>query len=107
MPLNKRSQLPRGVVRDLLGITRALYRAELAAGGNPVRLQALVDVGRMLRTALELSRTEPDTIGHRAAWGWAGKATAALGDFVATGDGPALALAAVLRASTEKLRTGS
>lgn len=101
---SKRDQLPRGVVRDLLGITRALYRAELAAGGNPVRLQALVDIGRMLRTALELSRVEPDTIGHRAAWGWAGKATTALGDFVAANESP---LAAVLRASAEKLRTGS
>lgn len=104
---SKRSQLPRGVVRDLLGITRALYRAELAAGGNPVRLQSLVDIGGMLRTALELSTVEPDTIGHRAAWGWAGKATAALGDYVVAGDAPALALGAVLRASADKLRTGS
>ncbi len=102
---NKREQLPRGVVRDLLGITRALYRQELAAGGNPVRLQALVDIGRMLGTALELSKVEPDTIGHRAAWGWAGKAVAALGDYVAIADAPALA--AVLRASAEKLLTGS
>lgn len=59
MPPSKRNQLPRRVVRDLLGITRALYRAELAGGGNPVRLQALVDIGGVLRTALELSRVEP------------------------------------------------
>jgi hypothetical protein len=102
---SKRQQLPRGVVRDLLGITRAMYRQEVAAGGHPVRLQTLVDIGKMLRTALELSKVAPDTIGHRAAWGWAGKAVTALGDYVAIADAPALA--AVLRASAEKLRTGS
>jgi hypothetical protein len=105
MPSRRHSQLPRGAVRDLLGITRALYRAEMAAGGNPVRLQALVDIGHQLHEALELSRVEPNTIGHRAAWGWADKAVRALGNFVASGTAPDLA--AVLRASTEKLRTGS
>jgi len=66
---SNRDRLPRGVVRDLLAVTRALYRAELAAGGNPVRLQQPADVGAMPRSALELSRVQPDTIGHRAAWG--------------------------------------
>ena len=79
---------------------RALYRAELAAGGNPMRLQQLVDIGRMLHTALELSRVEPDTIGHCAAWGWAGKAVTALGAFI----GEDMALAPLLRATAAKLR---
>ena len=30
MSSSRRDPLPRGIVRDLLGITRALYRAELA-----------------------------------------------------------------------------
>jgi hypothetical protein len=38
-----------------------------------------VQVGRDLRDALELAqRTDPDTVGHRAAWGKAERATAAL-----------------------------
>jgi cytochrome b len=43
---------------------------------------------------------EPDTIGHRAAWGWAGKATAALGAFVRED----VTLAPLLRATAAKLR---
>lgn len=101
---SNRDRLPRGVVRDLLGITRALYRSELAAGGNPVRLQLLADVGKQLRDALELSRVKPDTMGHRAAWMWAEKGAAALGEFVGANE---TTLATVLRASSAKLRTGS
>ncbi|MEO8184004.1 MAG: hypothetical protein ABI895_34720 [Deltaproteobacteria bacterium] len=79
-------------------MARALYRAEFAAGGNPVRLQALADVGGMLRRA-------PDTIGHRASWMWAEQATVAPGEFVTATEAPSLA--AVLRASARRLRTGS
>jgi hypothetical protein len=100
---SNRDRPPRGPVRDLLGITRALYRAELAAGGDPVRLQQLVDVGGLLRRALDLSKGQPDTIGHRAAWMWAEQATAALGAFV----GEQLPLAEVLRATMVKLQTAS
>ena len=57
----------------------------------------------MLRQALELSRVEPDTIGHRAAWGWAEKGTAALGDFVASIDAK---LEPVVRAAAERLKAG-
>jgi hypothetical protein len=103
---SRRDRLPRGIVRDLLAIARVLYRAELARKPDamqPARLAQLQAIGTMLRRALDLSRGEPDTMGHRAAWGWAEKATAALGQMV----GEHLPLAAVLRASTEKLRTGS
>jgi hypothetical protein len=105
MPPSNRDRLPRGVVRDLLGITRALYRAELAAGGSPVRLQTLTDVGTMLNSALELSKVAPDTMGHRAAWAKAERAVVDLADFVAASDAPDLA--AMLKASAVKLRTGS
>jgi hypothetical protein len=104
--ISNRDQLPRGVVRDLLGIIRALYRAELPAAPDPMqraRLAKLEEIGKMLRIALELSRMEHDTIGHRAARGWAERGAAALGAFI----GENLTVAAVLRASVEKLRTGS
>jgi len=101
--VSRRDPLPRGVVRDLLGIARALYRAERA--GEPdaaqrVRLAQLEEIGHMLRQALELSKVEPDTMGHRAAWGWAEKGTAALGVFV----GESMPLAPVVRAAAEQLR---
>jgi hypothetical protein len=102
MAPRNRQPLPRGVVRDLLGITRALYRAELALPpprADRQRLDQLEEVGRMFRRALELSRHEPDTMGHRAAWSWAEKATAALGVYV----GEDLRLGPVLRASAAKL----
>lgn len=104
--MSNREPLPRGVVRDLLGITRALYRAERARKPDamqPNRLARLVEIGTMLRRALQLSRVAPDTIGHRAAWHWAEQAARGLGEVV----GAHLPLAEVLRASLERLRTGS
>lgn len=81
--VTNRDRLPRGAVRDLLSLARALYRAEFARGGHPVRLQALAEIGHALREALELSKVEPDTIGHRAAWGWAQRGTRSLVDYEA------------------------
>lgn len=93
-------------MRDLLAIVRMLYRAELARQPDAMqasRLARLAEIGNELRLALNLSRGTPDTMGHRAAWGWAEKATAALGEVV----GAHLPVADVLLASMEKLRTGS
>lgn len=92
-------------MRDLLAIARALYRSEAAALPEPdmSRLARIQEIGHMLRQALELSRTEPDTMGHRAAWGWAEKGTAALGELVASTDAR---LAPVVSAAAERLRTG-
>lgn len=113
--------LPREIVRDLLAITRALHRAELGVGApnadppnaSPpgsapppevsARLARLEEIGHMLRQALELSRVEPNTLGHRAAWSWADKGTTALGDFVATTDAK---LGPVVRAAADKLKAG-
>ena len=102
MPSSRRDPLPRGIVRDLLGITRALYRAELALPpprADRLRLERLTEIGQQLRRALELSRGEPDTKGHRAAWSGAEQPTRALGEFV----GEELRLGEVLRASVGKL----
>lgn len=76
---------PREAVRDLLGITRALYRAA-ASEPHPdlTRLEKLKEIGKQYRLALDLGvKCEPDTIGGRAARGWAETATASLGEYVA------------------------
>jgi hypothetical protein len=74
-----RAQLPLNAVRDLIGIVRAMYFAWHERGVARERLDELVRIGRELRDALELAaRTEPDTVGHRAAWSRAERATAML-----------------------------
>lgn len=75
---------PREAVRDLLGITRALYRAERAVERpDPRRLETLTEIGKQYRLALDLgNRCDPDTIGGRAARMWAERATATLGEVV-------------------------
>jgi hypothetical protein len=76
---------PREVVRDLLGITRALFRAERSKPlPNPSRLGRLEVIGKQYRRALEQgTRYAPDTLGGRAARRLAEEATAALGELVA------------------------
>lgn len=100
---HRRGPLPREVVRDLLGITRALYRAELALPpprADALRLAKLAEIGTHFRRALDLSKGEPDTMGHRAAWSWAERATVALADFV----GETMTVAPAVRAAAAKLR---
>lgn len=85
MPSHRDQLLPLETVRDLLGIVRALYRAE--RGHTPVgakRLRELEAIGRELRTALEMARKtpDPDTLGHRAAWNRAERATQRLIELV-------------------------
>lgn len=98
---SRRELLPRAVVQDLLGIARALYRAERAQGlPDPQRLAQLEEIGTQLRRAMELSTGKPDTMGHRAAWGWAEEATQALGAFV----GASMPLAPLIAAAAAKLK---
>lgn len=78
--------LPRDVVRDLLGITRAVYATRKAEGAAPEELAKLASAGALLVDALELSRTDPDTVGHRAAWAKAERATAVVLDVLVTSD---------------------
>lgn len=88
---------PREAVRDLLGITRALYRAELAAPpprADRARIDRLLEIGKQYRLALDLGiKCPPDTLGGRAARHWADTATAALGEFVASSELMATAVA--------------
>ncbi|MEO8182926.1 MAG: hypothetical protein ABI895_29190 [Deltaproteobacteria bacterium] len=78
----------------------ALELALPSPRADALRLDRLEEIGRMFRDALDLSRGEPDTMGHRAAWGWAEKATKALCEFV----GEDMQLAPVLKAAAAKLR---
>jgi hypothetical protein len=84
MTWNPYPPLPFAAVRDLLGITRAMYRATLADDPRDVvRLQALEDVGRTLKAVLGARGAPPGTIQHVEAWSAAERATKALGELVA------------------------
>ena len=63
------AQLPLEALRDLVGIVRALFAAWTKARVGPLELEELLHIGRELRAALNLaSKTQPGTVGHRAAW---------------------------------------
>jgi hypothetical protein len=102
MPWQPYPPLPRETVRDLLGITRALYRATLASDpGDVVRLQALADIGKDFRNALADSRgTHPGTLKHIEAWVAAERAMKALGVVI----GEDLLLAPIVKAVVGRMR---
>jgi hypothetical protein len=76
---------PRQTVRDLLGITRALYRAERHTDLPLVeeRCRKLTDIGTQYQLALKLAKSGPGTADSRAAMQRVARATAALEEFVA------------------------
>lgn len=86
--------LPRDVVRDLLGICRAMYACRRAEGAAAEELHKLTEAGALLVDALDLARTKPDTVGHRAAWAKAERGTAMLLESLATSDTSSAALVA-------------
>lgn len=74
-----RDRFPARTVRDLVGLVRSLYFIWHDAGVHAARLEELLQTGRDLRDALELSRgAQPGSVDHRAAWQKAEQATAAL-----------------------------
>jgi len=81
-------QLPKETIRDLLGIARALYVVRDNQGAPPLELDRIREVSAWLVEALELARTRPDTLNHRAAWFKAERATAALTELLITHDEP-------------------
>ena len=97
-------QLPRDTVRDLLGIARALYVVRENQGASQPELDRIREVGAWLTDALELARTAPDTLGHRAAWAKAERATSALTDLLLTHDESTKRL---VGAQAERLRARS
>jgi hypothetical protein len=102
MPWQPYPPLPRETVRDLLGITRALYRATLASDPRDVvRLQALADIGKDFRNALADSRgSYPGTLKHIEAWVAAERAMKALGALI----GEDVLLAPIVRAVADRVR---
>jgi hypothetical protein len=76
---------PTAATRDLLGLVRAMWRAEQ----DPARRAALEAVGKDLRWALEIVASMPfaNTPQQASAWAIAERATAALGALVADGEG--------------------
>lgn len=75
--------LPTESVQELIGLVRSLYFAWSEDGVAGERLEALVEIGRDLRAALELAeRTLPGSDGHRAAWARAERATARLCEMI-------------------------
>jgi hypothetical protein len=71
-------QLPGETLEDLLGIARALRIVRENHGARRTELQRITEVTGWLVSALELSKTKPHTLEHRAAWLKAEQATAAL-----------------------------
>src|SRR5690349_21156353 len=85
MPPDRHGKIPLEALRDLLGVVRALFAAWTASGEGPIELEELRGIGLDLAAAYEMARkTEPNTIGHRAAWSRAEAATARLGHLVGT-----------------------
>jgi len=80
---NPYPKLPVGALRDLLGITRAFYRAAHEAEPRDEQLlEALADVGKSLQAALVGARATPGTIQHGNAWAAAERASQALSGLV-------------------------
>lgn len=97
MPCDTHGPFPFGAVSDLLGIARALFRAT----ADESRRERLVNIGREIRQALDMARRSgPGTLGRRAAWDRAERATAALGELVADGS----TVAPLVRAAATRLR---
>lgn len=105
MTWNPYPPLPVGPLRDLLGITRALYRATRDTEPNDAaRLAALEDIGRTLRAVLRASRAHPGTITHGEARLAAERATKALLELV----GESMLLAPLIAAIARGIsRSGS
>jgi hypothetical protein len=76
---------PTEATRDLLGLVRAMWRAEL----DQARRDALAAVGKDLAWSLEIVATMPfaNTPQQASAWAIAERATQALGALVADGEG--------------------
>ena len=95
-------QLPKETIRDLLGIARALFVVRDNQRAPQVELDRIREVSAWLVEALELARTRPDTLGHRAAWFKAERATQALTDLLLEHDESTKRL---VGAWAERLRT--
>jgi hypothetical protein len=75
-------QPPLEILRDVLGIARALY-VEWSRYAGPIELDELRAIGSDLRNTYQrLLKAKPGTAAHRAAWAQADAATQRLGVLV-------------------------
>ena len=75
--------MPVEVLRDVLGIARAVYVAWKRNGQGPIEMEELRSIGEDLRDAYRLaSRSKAGTNAHNAAWAKAERATIRLGDLL-------------------------
>jgi hypothetical protein len=88
-------------IRDALGLVRLLY-ATRATREPEGELEGLASVGRELRVALDLSRYEEGSLGHKASLDRADRALDALGRQVAGGP-----LVDLVRGAQARLRKGN
>lgn len=92
---------PEDLVRDLLGIARALHcSARAFSPGDRRTIEQLEQIVHELRMALELARTDAGSAAQRAACLWAEQGTARLCDIVTGG----IPLAPAVRAMVVGLR---
>lgn len=95
-------RLPISTLRDLLAISRILYRVRSSEGAPQETLDKLETAGKAFAQALELAVLDPYAIGHRAGWNWANEGLKLLGESLYENDASARALVnaagAVLRA---------
>lgn len=73
--------IPLSALRDLIGLTRAIYAAEKADRAPPERLAKIARIGRDLQEALKMAKeAKPGTLAYYAAWVAGEKATHATQD---------------------------
>lgn len=77
-PIRPEEPLPVETVRDLLGLARGLYALAKDRKAT-AQMRELEAIGRDFREALELAKAGPGTLGGRAAWSHAERATERLG----------------------------
>jgi hypothetical protein len=80
---NVQGPIPLRALRDLLGLVRVMYADAVQSHASPILLEELRGIGESLRIALDMAaKTQPNTVGHRAAWNRAEQATKELGALV-------------------------
>jgi hypothetical protein len=80
---------PIEIIRDLLAIARALHATRHAEGASAEELDKFEAAGKALVMSLSMSHLPDDSVGGRAAWVWAEKGLALLGEALCNEDASA------------------
>ena len=69
MAVRYSEQMPVEALRDLIGIVRVLFAELTASKGDPIALQELVEIGKLLHGAIDDAiKTPAGSLGHRVGW---------------------------------------